>query len=59
MIIHEFAGTVRTIFMNGKSKLPTDSWMGWSNGRWEGESRLLTRRDSISNLVRQGGELPQ
>src|SRR5690349_13038140 len=38
MIVHEFAGAVRTIYMDKQTEPPADSWMGWSNGRWDGES---------------------
>ena len=41
MIIHEFAGAVRTIYMDNHVKPPADSWMGWSNGKWEGETLVI------------------
>jgi hypothetical protein len=41
MIVHEFAGAVRTIYMDNHTDAPADSWMGWSNGRWEGESLVV------------------
>jgi hypothetical protein len=41
MIVYEFAGAVRTIFMNGKSEAPADSWMGWSNGHWDGNTLVV------------------
>jgi hypothetical protein len=41
MIVHEFAGAVRTIYMDKHTEPPADSWMGWSNGRWEGESLVV------------------
>jgi hypothetical protein len=41
MIVHEFAGAVRTIYMTNHVEAPADSWMGWSNGRWEGESLVV------------------
>ena len=41
MIVHEFAGAVRTIYMDNHTEAPADSWMGWSNGRWEGESLVV------------------
>jgi hypothetical protein len=41
MIVYEYAGAVRTINMNSHSTAPVDSWMGWSNGRWEGDSLVV------------------
>ena len=41
MLVHEFAGAVRTVYMTGHTDPPADSWMGWSNGRWEGESLVV------------------
>ena len=41
MILHEFAGAVRTIYMADHVDAPADSWMGWSNGRWEGETLVV------------------
>lgn len=41
MIVHEFAGAVRTIYMDNHVEAPADSWMGWSNGRWEGETLVI------------------
>ena len=44
MIVHEFAGAVRTIYMDKQTEPPADSWMGWSNGRWDGESLVVDTR---------------
>ncbi|MDP6579335.1 MAG: hypothetical protein QF681_01665 [Vicinamibacterales bacterium] len=38
MILHEFAGAVRTVYMKDQVPAPADSWMGWSNGRWDGDT---------------------
>ena len=41
MIVHEYAGAVRTIYMDNHTEAPADSWMGWSNGKWEGETLVI------------------
>lgn len=41
MIAYEYAGAVRTINMDSNQKAPVDSWMGWSNGHWEGDTLVV------------------
>ena len=41
MIVHTFARAVRTIYMTDHKEAPADSWMGWSNGRWDGETLVV------------------
>src|SRR5207249_309522 len=41
LLNYEYAGGVRTINMGTPTKAPEDSWMGWSNGHWEGESLVV------------------
>lgn len=41
MITYEFGGAVRTINMGPPREAPVDSWMGWSNGRWEGTTLVV------------------
>ena len=41
LIVYEYKGAVRTIYVNGKGEAPGDTWMGWSNGRWEGDSLVV------------------
>ena len=41
MLVYEYAGAVRTVYMTDHVEAPADSWMGWSNGRWEGETLVV------------------
>jgi len=41
MISYEYAGAVRLINMAAPTQAPAESWMGWSNGRWDGETLVV------------------
>ena len=41
MMVFEYAGGLRTIYMDNHQEAPADSWMGWSNGRWEGDTLVV------------------
>ena len=41
MLIHEYAGAVRTIYMENHTPPPAPTWMGWSNGSWDGETLVV------------------
>jgi len=45
LIVYEFKGAVRTIYMNPHMDAPGESWMGWSNGRWEGDTLVVDVTD--------------
>jgi hypothetical protein len=45
MLVYEYAGGVRTIYMDSSSKAPADSWMGWSTGHWEGDTLVVNVTD--------------
>jgi hypothetical protein len=41
MISYEYASATRIINMENPKKAPIDSWMGWSNGHWEGDTLVV------------------
>jgi hypothetical protein len=43
MILHEFLGLFRQIFLDGRtlSKDPNPTWMGYSVGRWDGDTLVV------------------
>ncbi|HEX4997646.1 MAG TPA: hypothetical protein VFY29_05445 [Terriglobia bacterium] len=41
MMISEYKSALRTVFMENHKKAPADSWMGWSNGTWDGETLVI------------------
>lgn len=44
LLAYEFAATSRTVYVNGKEESPLETWMGWSNARWEGETLVVDVR---------------
>jgi hypothetical protein len=41
LFVYEFAGANRAVHMKNHTESPVDSWMGWSNGRWEGDTLVI------------------
>jgi len=56
VIAYQFATGLRRIFVDGQDEAPLDSWMGWSNGRWEGDSFVVdvTGLNGLTWLDRAG-----
>jgi hypothetical protein len=56
MIVYEFAGAVRTIPLNKKpGEAPVDSWMGFSNGHWEGDTLVVEVTGLNANWLDRSG----
>ena len=56
MLSYEFADAVRLVYMKDPGPAPADSWMGWSVGRWEGNTLVVdvTAQNADTWLDRSG-----
>ncbi len=41
LLAYEFAAGSRIVYMENHQQPPVDSWMGWSNGHWEGDTLVV------------------
>jgi hypothetical protein len=44
---YEFTSASRVVRMNSQEKSPAPSWMGWSIGKWDGESLVIDVTDHM------------
>jgi hypothetical protein len=56
LLSYEYADTVRIVHMKDPGPAPADSWMGWSVGRWEGNTLVVdvTAQNGDTWLDRSG-----
>ena len=47
LMTYEFASASRVVRMNSKETSPAPAWMGWSIGRWEGETLVIDVTDHM------------
>jgi len=41
LFVYEYAGANRSVHMNGHGEAIVDTWMGLSNGKWEGDTLVI------------------
>jgi hypothetical protein len=41
LFVYEYASSNRIVHMDKPSEPPVDSWMGWSNGKWDGDTLVI------------------
>ena len=51
VMMSEFATAIRTIYMNSTTPPPADTWMGWSNGRWDGDTLVIDSKGFMGSTV--------
>jgi hypothetical protein len=47
LMTYEFASASRVVRMNSKEVSPAPAWMGWSIGRWEGDTLVIDVTDHM------------
>ena len=41
LFVYEYASSNRIVHMSNHQEAPVDSWMGWSNGKWDGDTLVI------------------
>jgi hypothetical protein len=41
LMVYQYSYARREVFMDKPVEAPVDSWMGWSNGKWEGDTLVV------------------
>ena len=51
VMMSEFASALRTIYVGSTAPPPADTWMGWSNGRWDGDTLVIDSRGFMGSTI--------
>jgi hypothetical protein len=51
VMMSEFASAIRTIHLNRTDPPPADTWMGWSNGKWDGDTLVIDSRGFMGSTI--------
>jgi hypothetical protein len=51
LMMSEFATAQRTINMTTNTPPPAETWMGWSNGHWDGETLVIDSRGFLGSTI--------
>jgi hypothetical protein len=41
LFVYEYNSTNRVVYMSNHQEAPVDTWMGWSNGSWDGDTLVV------------------
>lgn len=51
LMMSEFASALRTININGTTPPPADTWMGWSNATWDGDTLVIDSKGFMGSTI--------
>ena len=51
VMMSEFASAIRTVYMNSTTPPPADTWMGWSNGKWDGDTLVIDSKGFMGGTI--------
>jgi hypothetical protein len=51
LMVSEFASALRAIHMDTSDPAPAETWMGWSNGHWEGDTLVVDSKAFMGGTI--------